>query len=111
MAMVPADFVMSRLMLQGVRLAIGDPVLITEDESVARRVLGLLGEVPTPVWGRDELKAGEMWNSNSVIAWVLHRAGVVERAGSPPREGRAPGWGAGVAVARRAAVESQHVAA
>jgi hypothetical protein len=24
--------------------------------------------LPTPVWGRDELDAGEMWNSNSVTS-------------------------------------------
>jgi hypothetical protein len=49
-----------------------------------RRLLELVGELPRPVWGRDELGTGEMWNSNSVIAWL-----------------RAPGWAAGVAVARR----------
>jgi hypothetical protein len=49
-----------------------------------------------------------MWNSNSVISWALVRAGVIDAAGSPPAGGRAPGWDAGVAVARRspAAAES-----
>jgi hypothetical protein len=51
------------------------------------------------VWGRDRLRAGEMWTSNSMIAWVLSRAGVrVERL-RPPAGGRAPGWDAGLAVA------------
>jgi hypothetical protein len=26
--------------------------------------------------GRDELAAGEMWNSNSIISWLLATAGV-----------------------------------
>ena len=38
---------------------------------VARRVLDQVSRVPTPVWGRDELQTGEMWNSNSIIAWTL----------------------------------------
>ena len=32
--------------------------------------------MPTLAWGRDGLNVGEMWNSNSVIAWVLVRSGV-----------------------------------
>ncbi len=46
--------------------------------------------VPTPVWGRDQLHAGEMWNSNSVVSWALTRPGVVANAGHPPGNGRAP---------------------
>jgi len=53
------------------------------------------------VWGRDELDAGEMWNSNSVIAWLLARSGVETDRIRPPRGGRAPGWNAGLAVAVR----------
>jgi hypothetical protein len=55
------------------------------------------------VWGRDELAAGEMWNSNSVVAWLLVVSGLRAEAVSPPRSGRAPGWNAGVVVARREA--------
>jgi hypothetical protein len=29
-----------------------------------------------PVWGRDELGAGEMWNSNSLISWLIARSGL-----------------------------------
>jgi hypothetical protein len=35
--------------------------------------LELVPEVPTLVWGRDELRAGEMWSSNSVVSWLLAR--------------------------------------
>ena len=81
--------------------AVGGPRRLTSDPRVARRILDLVATVPTPVWGRDELKAGEMWNSNSVIAWLIATAGL--RAGllQPPPRGRAPGWFAGVEVARR----------
>jgi hypothetical protein len=62
----------------------------------------LASSVPTPVWGRDELHAGEMWNSNSVISWLLMRSGLGTDGIRPPRGGRAPGWDAGLAVAGRA---------
>ena len=84
--------------------AVDSPVRISADVAVIRHVIALLGEVPTPVWGRDELHAGEMWNSNSVISWMLDQAGVLDRAGMPPRAGRAPGWDAGVLVAHREGV-------
>lgn len=57
--------------------------------------------MPTPVWGRDELGAGEMWNSNSVVSWLLASAGIATDFLQPPPHGRAPGWDAGLEVARR----------
>ena len=41
--------------------AVGGPHRLTTDPSVARRLLDLVPTVPRPVWGRDELNAGEMW--------------------------------------------------
>jgi len=64
-------------------------------------VLDVVSQIPTPVWGRDELGTGEMWNSNAVIAWVLSRGGIDTESLQPPRGGRAPGWQAGLTVARR----------
>jgi hypothetical protein len=78
------------------------PVRLSEDEPHARRVLDLVPQVPTPVWGRDDLRAGEMWNSNSVIAWVIARSGVPTGSIRRPSRGRAPGWRAGLVVAGRA---------
>lgn len=49
----------------------------------------------------DEMDTGDMWNSNSVVSWVLTCAGLLDAAGEPPPGGRAPGWQAGVVVARR----------
>ncbi|MEQ1698547.1 MAG: hypothetical protein ABMA25_00460 [Ilumatobacteraceae bacterium] len=68
----------------------------------AQLLLALVSAVPTPVWGRDELGAGEMWNSNSVTAWLLSRAGIDTAYLGPPNGGRAPGWNAGLVVAAAA---------
>jgi hypothetical protein len=84
-----------------VGFGVESPVRIADDVATARRALDLLPSVPTLVWGRDEAKTGDMWNSNSVVAWVLLRTGVnVERL-HPPSGGRAPGWDAGIVVGRR----------
>jgi hypothetical protein len=81
--------------------AVESPKRISDDADVARRVIALLPEVPTVVWGRDELGAGEMWNSNSLISWVLVRGGIDAESIQMPAHGRAPGWYAGIVVARR----------
>lgn len=83
--------------------AVQSPVRLSDEEACARRVLEQVKQVPTPVWGRDELGAGEMWNSNAVIAWVLARSGIDAASIRPPAGGRAPGWHAGVVVASRQA--------
>ena len=97
--------------------AVDSPQRLTTDEDHARRVLGVVAQVPTPVWGRDELGTGEMWNSNSVIAWVIATGGIETESIRPPAGGRAPGWHAGLIVARRqeeatptARVEEVHTA-
>jgi len=38
--------------------AVESPRRIASDEAHARRILGQVSKVPTPVWGRDELGAG-----------------------------------------------------
>lgn len=81
--------------------AVGGAHRLSGDRGTACRLLDLVASVPTPVWGRDELRAGEMWNSNSVAAWLLARAGLPAGSVRPPAGGRAPGWEAGVAVAYR----------
>ncbi len=80
--------------------AVASPVRLTDDADVVEAVLDLVPRVPTPVWGRDERRLGEMWNSNSVTSWLLGRAGLLAAAGGPPDDGRAPGWDAGIAAAR-----------
>jgi hypothetical protein len=79
--------------------AVGGARLLTQDERVARRILELAPAFPTAVWGRDEFRTGDMWNSNSLIAWLLARAGIPAGELAPPPHGRAPGWAAGLTVA------------
>ena len=80
--------------------AVDSPQRLTDDPVLARRVLDLAPAVPALAWGRDESHVGEMWNSNSVIAWLLTRGRLPVEAVRLPAGGRAPGWDAGVAVAR-----------
>jgi hypothetical protein len=81
--------------------AVASPQRLSDDPRLARRLLDLVPSVPTPVWGRDELRAGEMWNSNSLISWLVVRSGLPADAVRLPAGGRAPGWDAGLVVARR----------
>jgi hypothetical protein len=81
--------------------AVGGPCRLSGDPHVARRLLDRLPEVPRLVWGRDERRTGDMWNSNSVIAWILAVAGLPVDGLRPPPGGRAPGWDAGLEIARR----------
>jgi hypothetical protein len=80
--------------------AVDSPRCLTDDPNVTRRLFELVASVPTPVWGRDQLRAGEMWNSNSVTSWLI-AAGGREDSVQPPAGGRAPGWNAGLVVGRR----------
>jgi len=86
--------------------AVESPRRLTTDPAIAQRLLALAPSVPTAVWGRDELGAGEMWNSNAIVAWLLETAGVDAQSVQPPARGRAPGWRAGLVVARRAVPSS-----
>lgn len=83
--------------------AVGGPRAVTEDERVARRILELAPAFPSAVWGRDDFGTGDMWNSNSLIAWLLSRAGILAEDLALPPHGRAPGWTAGLTVAASAA--------
>jgi hypothetical protein len=81
--------------------AVGGPHRLDLDPAGVRRLVGVLPEVPRLTWGRDEVGAGEMWNSNSVVAWALARSGHDPGDGGLPPGGRAPGWDAGRVVAAR----------
>ena len=89
--------------------AVESPQRLTGDPDVAQRVLDLAPHVPTAVWGRDELGAGEMWNSNSIISWLIARSGLDAESIHPPAGARAPGWHAGLVVARRQEAETGYV--
>ena len=81
--------------------AVDSPVRTTVDPTRVAAVLKVLRDVPPLTWGRDELGTGEMWNSNSVVAWALARTGHDMDAIMPPAGGRAPGWRAGLLLADR----------
>jgi hypothetical protein len=81
--------------------AVESPRRLTDEQTRAQRMLDLVPQVPRPAWGRDELKTGDMWNSNSVIAWLIARSGIDTESIHPPPAGRAAGWQAGLVVARR----------
>jgi hypothetical protein len=81
--------------------AVDSPRHLSGDLSDTRRLLELMPQIPALVWGRDELGAGEMWNSNSMIAWLIASTGLDVDSLKPPAGGRAPGWNAGVVAAAR----------
>ncbi|MEH1015479.1 hypothetical protein V6U90_20490 [Micromonospora sp. CPCC 206060] len=87
--------------LPDVEYAVASPQRLSTDPATARHLLDLVPAFPRRVWGRDEQQAGEMWNSNSLTAWLLARTGHDPDTIRLPPDGRAPGWAAGWTVARR----------
>lgn len=83
--------------------AVGGPRRVSSDPDQVQTLLGLTDSIPPLMWGRDQRGTGEMWNSNSVISWLLTQCGAAVDEFPPPSGGRAPGWEAGIAVARAAA--------
>ncbi|WP_219943899.1 hypothetical protein [Iamia sp. SCSIO 61187] len=77
----------------------GPAVVLSDRPATARAVLDHVREVPVLTWGRTVRAAGDMWNSNSVVAWLLVTAGIDTTDLAPPARGRAPGWDAGLALA------------
>jgi hypothetical protein len=82
--------------------AVASPRQPDSDRARAERLLELVGAFPLKTWGQDEMGTGEMWNSNSLTAWLLARSGHRTDDIAPPAGGRAPGWSAGLVAARRA---------
>ncbi len=82
--------------------AVDSPVVLSTELAQAERLMATLPGVPRMVWGRDHARTGEMWNSNSVIAWALATSGFDLDTITVPTHGRAPGWQAGLTVASRA---------
>ena len=91
----------ARGVIPDVAEAVASPVRLGEDAARARRLLSLVPAFPARTWGLDEQHTGDMWNSNSLISWLLARSGHHIDGIAPPAGGRAPGWDAGLAVAAR----------
>lgn len=83
------------------RWAVEPPTRIVLSPAAAHALRARVSAAPRFVWGRDPLGVGDMWNSNSLIAWLLEGSGIDADAIGPPRGGDAPGWRCGVMVARR----------
>jgi hypothetical protein len=83
--------------------AVNSPQSVGGSLARAERLLELVPYVPGCTWGRDEVGAGDMWNSNSVVSWLLARSGHDVHNIMPPAFGRAPGWRAGLVLAARQA--------
>jgi hypothetical protein len=79
--------------------AVGGPQRLPTDARHLRDLLALTAQFPACTWGRDEQGAGEMWNSNSLVSWLLVRSGHDVDFVALPAQGRAPGWDAGLIVA------------
>lgn len=75
---------------------------VPTDADRAASLIALTHRVPPHTWGRDEIGVGEMWNSNSVIAWLLSRSGHDASVAVPPAGFRAPGWRSGQVAAASA---------
>jgi hypothetical protein len=84
--------------------AVDSPQRLSDDVAGVDHLMSLVPAFPTATWGRDELGTGDMWNSNSLISWLLARSGHDVAGLGPPRGGRAPGWSAGLEVAARLAL-------
>jgi hypothetical protein len=76
--------------------AVDSPQRLSADHDLAARVIQLAPSFPTATWGLDEQHLGEMWNSNSLVSWLLAVSGHDTSEVRPPPGGRAPGWDAGL---------------
>ena len=81
--------------------ALGLPQRVSVEPLQVEAVLNTIPQVPPLTWGRDELRTGDMWNSNSLVSWALARTGHDMRTIGPPIGTRAPGWVAGLTLAER----------
>jgi hypothetical protein len=71
--------------------AVTSPVRIDTDTQHTQRLLELVPSFPAVTWGRDELHADEMWNSNSLNSRLLARSGHNTEDIAMPPHGRQDG--------------------
>jgi len=87
--------------------AVDSPQRMSSNALQAGQLLDLVPAFPTATWGRDEQDVGGMWNSNSLISWLLARTDHDMTRARVPDGGRAPGWSAGLAVAARESAKAR----
>lgn len=71
--------------------SVASPQRLSTIEGMAQVLLDLVPAFPLATWGRDEQHAGEMWNSNSLVSWLLAKSGHDSDLAGLPLHGRAPG--------------------
>lgn len=81
--------------------AVPGPLTLATDRRRTGLLLDQVSLVPAPTWGRRAPGTTEMWNSNSVVSWLLLSSG--HSLPDLPVRGRAPGWRSGVELALRPA--------
>lgn len=81
--------------------AVGETLEVPLTAGEAEDMIARITTVPPLTWGRDEFGSGDMWNSNSLVAWLLQTGGVAAAGFVPPAPGRAPGWKAGIIAAEQ----------
>ena len=81
--------------------AVTDPLRIPLGACQAEELVARVSEAPLWTWGRDVLGIGDMWNSNSLVAWLLETSGVDTASIGAPPPYRSPGWLCGRAAAGR----------
>ena len=74
--------------------AVPGPLDVSTDQTRTALLLAKAADVPGLVWGRVAPGTTEMWNSNSVVSWLLSSSG--HDLPDLPARGRAPGWCAGI---------------
>lgn len=72
---------------------------VSKDVDTVRLLLRRIVDVPTLTWGRSVLDTRDMWNSNSLVSWLLVVSGIPIDDVRPPDGCWAPGWTAGIALA------------
>lgn len=80
------------------RWAVGAAVTVTRDPVAVARIVDGVHCAPALPWGRRVAGTRDMWNSNSLVAWLLAHADLPTDQ-APPLGGRAPGWDAGAYLA------------
>lgn len=77
------------------------PTRLRLSPAAARDLVVHAGVAPRLIWGRDPFGIGDMWNSNSLVAWLLHTSDIDTTLLGPPGDGLAPGWRCGAVAAER----------
>lgn len=77
----------------------GPPTRLPLTPAAARSLLARIATVPPHTWGRDVFGIGDMWNSNSLVSWLLVTSGIDAATLRPPAGGSAPGWRSGIRAA------------